>query len=899
MNAYLRKEIRLLLPSFGIALVMALSVWLIPPYSNQGQSRWLWLIIFPMLLCPALLVMMALDSFGREISSNTLANLLAQPISRTRIWWTKTSLLATALLAVFGVWWFSLLMHLPAWFSSNPEGMDDMFMAATLLVLTVFSGGLCSVLIFRQVGAAFWFTLIVPAALAMLTGYCTDKFGDVLSHERNITVVLVTYSIAGYFWARRLFLRAQDVHWTGGNIALPAWFKLPRMFAQSAKLAGRRPRLALIVKEFQLHQSQFIIAGVLALLHLTMIVLRHSYAGLKEAWALEFVAFQFWTLWVVMPLLIGCAAVAEERKLGTLEGQLCLPARRRTQFVIKFGVALGLALFFGFVMPLLFEGGRILPDFSSSFGPGRLFSNGFFSYEDLANNYLTIIKSVLPFLPLLVTAVVFFVIAFYASTLGRNTLQAIGPSILGIIIVWALLLGAMNIEDIVGYPLWQGGLIYVIGAPVLMISLAWLTYWNFKHVLVGWPVWRRNVIVFFTSLGLVMALTTAIYQRSWELLQRLEPSHGATRIAGTDPVRVSSQGWKVSFLFPDGGAWSAKLAFSRPSLWEAVTGNWRLKNILQDGQFFEGTNWSNVGASARDIIALQRDGSLWVSEKPDEPARAQVINATLLNEPVKLVRYGNDSDWKNLVSFLVSPLALKTNGTLWVIGPTNKFIKTWPGLRAFEPRRLGSDSDWAEITTLGNHAVLHKIDGRTFVHPYLNSSPAETLYLGEGIIAERVPGYDRQEWSTLVTVNRPRGIPVHLGLTRSGMLVIASEYRMQKNRFELVTLNSKIGRETNWVALAGNYGPPVTLKEDGTLWLWDFSDYQPSMQPEGFEPIQIGERSDWRGIVSDFGGLIALASDGSVWYWQLINRGDSGDLFPLLCPSRKPQLIGNIFAKSE
>ena len=32
--------------------------------------------------------------------------------------------------------------------------------------------------------------------------------------------------------------------------------------------------------------------------------------------------------YVVMPLLVGSAAVAEERKIGTLESQLCLPANR-------------------------------------------------------------------------------------------------------------------------------------------------------------------------------------------------------------------------------------------------------------------------------------------------------------------------------------------------------------------------------------------------------------------------------------------------------------------------------------------------------------------------------------------------------------------------------------------
>ena len=40
-------------------------------------------------------------------------------------------------------------------------------------------------------------------------------------HNRVVVVVLAAYSIAGFFWARLLFLRAQDVHWTGGTVAMP------------------------------------------------------------------------------------------------------------------------------------------------------------------------------------------------------------------------------------------------------------------------------------------------------------------------------------------------------------------------------------------------------------------------------------------------------------------------------------------------------------------------------------------------------------------------------------------------------------------------------------------------------------------------------------------------------
>ena len=46
----------------------------------------------------------------------------------------------------------------------------------------------------------------------------------------------------------------------------------------------------------------------------------------------------------MMPLLIGCEAVAEERRLGTLEGQLCLPVKRRTQFAVKVVVVVALSI---------------------------------------------------------------------------------------------------------------------------------------------------------------------------------------------------------------------------------------------------------------------------------------------------------------------------------------------------------------------------------------------------------------------------------------------------------------------------------------------------------------------------------------------------------------------------
>src|SRR5262245_8481629 len=111
MNTLARKEIRLLLPSFATALVLTFSVWLVP-HDPSAPGLGALLSVFPFLLCPAMVVMMTLDSFGRELASGTFTNLLAQPISRSRVWRTKTVVLAGALVLVFVAWWLSFLLFL-------------------------------------------------------------------------------------------------------------------------------------------------------------------------------------------------------------------------------------------------------------------------------------------------------------------------------------------------------------------------------------------------------------------------------------------------------------------------------------------------------------------------------------------------------------------------------------------------------------------------------------------------------------------------------------------------------------------------------------------------------------------------------------------------------------------
>lgn len=896
MSGLLKKEIRLLLPSWAAAFVLAQSAWLITDRQHPASDGREVLVGLLFVLGLTLMVLMALSSFGRELGAGMLPNLLAQPVSRVRLWWTKSLLLATAMCSVWLAWWIAFRCN-PN-FATAPGERHQVFVVTTLFTVVAYAGGLWSVLLLRQVAAAFWFTLLIPASLTMLVAYVTTKLESTDAAEPLIIAVLAAYSIAGFLWARRLFLRSQDAHWTGGEIALPGWLRLPRRPTATTAASGHHPRRALLWKELQLHQSQFIIAGFLSVVHVIVILVRPGQETLTDSPIYEFVTYTLWSLWPIMALLIGCAAVAEERKLGTLEAQLCLPVQRRTQFIIKAGVALALALFFGVVMPLLLEGRRTLPSFEraedigQAMRPDALISDNF---AEAVFQVISLLWPLLPFLPLILVSMVLCFASFYASSLARNTLQAIAPAILGIIMIWGLVYGA---ELIAGShnPPWRGPLIYLIGVPALILALAGLAYWNFKRVLLGWPVWRRNLLTFLAVLISVMAVTSAVYHRAWELCLRLEPAHGSERLSRTEFPALHVEGNRIAARLPDG------------RLWQSI---WLYDVMPQEGgrpslinpQMLGGSNWAHVAHSIRqtETVAIQTDGSLWLLETP-HTAIARTNNRLVVgrSEPTQLARIGNGTNWHKVIRTAWSPsfLLLKTDGSLWSWG-TNRFDprQKWPGLAAFEIKRFGEASDWANMACAQSTFLLWKTNGEAWeAESNSRSLKKAAVELAPGFTIRRYPELDRTRWRSLANSGPYQ---IQMGVRDDGTLW---GWGVMAHFLGGPNAGKRIGREMNWAAVtcvqeaAGDL-KVVALKTDGSLWRWDFS-LSRRTDPAAARPFRLSSHNDWVAITGDWTGLVSLAADGSLWHWQFEPRPlhfAGFNIPPLLAASRRPQLLGNVF----
>ena len=318
--------------------------------------------------------------------------------------------------------------------------------------------------------------------------------------------------------------------------------------------------------------------------------------------------------------------MAEERKIGTLEGQFCLPIKRRRQFTIKWLVVLSLSILFGTMMPLLLEGVRILPDFG--FKPDDILvyleRYGYFTSSSAGIIWLALVDTFVSFLPFLVMVAISTSIAalsFYASTLARNTLQALAPAVLGILLTWFLLFGAYSPEEFVNYPLWRGWLFYLIGIPVLLATMGILAYRNYQRMLVGWNTWRKNLLTIAISLTLMIVTTAALYHRVWELLTPLEPPHGVARLANnTESTRIQVNFESITVFLPDGRVWLNRYTLYAPTLFSRMTDNYKIvpNPRFGGGRFLDGTNWADSADCGLDVAGIQRDGSLWVSEKPEQ-----------------------------------------------------------------------------------------------------------------------------------------------------------------------------------------------------------------------------------------------------------------------------------------
>ncbi|HTL16972.1 MAG TPA: hypothetical protein VL793_07035, partial [Patescibacteria group bacterium] len=829
---------------------------------------------------------------------------LTQPVARRKLWTAKTVVLATALASILLALFISnhirvdstieTLKH-TVWRNAfdRPNDRTEYFVrliAGTrrgafletltfggLMVLVGFAGGLWTTLLLRQVTAAFWLTLLVPTSLMLLVGKLLGNFPEPVG-KAGVIAVLIIYSITGLIWAKRLFLGAQDTQWTGGVVSFPVIFTgTPARNTRGSR--SKKVLRALLVREFDAQFVNLLLAAGILVLHLLVIAFRKlnpDYLAVHRSTEMTLEAFPI--LWLAMPLLIGSVAVAEERKSGTLSASLCLPASRAFQFFTRLFVTMFLGIVCGGVFPLLIE--YLAGNLGLGHNPGDLAISG--------KNWSTMMFQVFG-------ASAISGLAFYGSSLARNTLQAIGLGVLACLAGCLVGLGAIRAGELCEVFRWSGPLVQSIGWPILLLTWLLLTFRNSQQLQLDARNWSRNGIAWLAAIVVAAGVTTTLYHRAWEAWMPQEPEHRSFPTVlrnNGEPFNFSPHGWasrakiqsssfRTAALLPDGHLWLSQPKnqaglMVRTDRGIVIT---RMPKGASHSGFVEGSNWKDVAVSWNQTFAIKKDGSLW--------------NLSALKEgEFAPERIGQSSDWDTLCAGVDRFCALKVDGTLWRWGLTFRGLgaNAIPGEMS-TPVQVGTEADWAALCSSQATFAAFK--------------PDSSVWRWNGGSAKHS---QPEPWLT-----GPCSNPVSIALNDQALACVCpdgtlwlgcdssnSQYarltHLQPKRGEMVRWgNDSDWKEIHWVS----WNKAVAIKRDGSLWEWNlnegFSPWSPAVWP-----TMPSRYVDWVCAGSQDDAFLTLAQDGSLCLWGEPMSGayygpDGYDPSRWLMPSRiKARLIENL-----
>jgi alpha-tubulin suppressor-like RCC1 family protein len=608
-------------------------------------------------------------------------------------------------------------------------------------------------------------------------------------------------------------------------------------------------------------QSQYInllIAGGLLVVHVTILVFRKIYADyLATHVTAGMILEAFPLLWLSVPLLVGSVSIAEERKLGTLENLLCLPTTRRFQFILKLGVTIGLGVLLGVVVPVTLEGlARLL---GVATNPSGLWVIN----ASRSTTFLLLFGSI---------GLSFF--SFYASTLTRNTLQALGAgvlvSVLGFVSI-AVAVEPPNLGDVI---LWRGILVGLIGTPVMLLTLLGLAYGNYKRLQVDIRMWNRNAILLALALLSVAGITTTVYHRTWEAWLQLEPTHhffssyyaNRGRHFPANP-KLQATSSRAALLLPDGRLW---LRHRRAKM-EQVQVRAGIVEIPQAGGFWRsgllpGSSWSAVALSDTSCFALQADGSLWDISPDPQDAAAIIVPK----------RVGTDHDWKLISGGAEHFTALKTDGSLWEWGRISAALgKSVDPEKLVTPTRVGTEDDWVAVGDCEDRRYNPAIGTSVAVKSDGSIWRWGRLYSGDKDGSPKWQVAARPEkW-----LRGPAQLPVSVNVWGNAIAIVYEDGTLWLGGYRHLFLGSEKEElaahqmvpweeDANWKEVKMySWDNAVGIKKDGSL--WQFQSLSPPWQKEKWllSRTRPSQYSDWLAVCADRDAFLAFAGDGSVSLW--------------------------------
>lgn len=361
-RAGLVKEIRALLPAWVVCMAAVGAFALLREPGFHAAPNAAFAAAAGLLVCALGSVALGALSIGHEYTQRTLTLLLSQPSSRGRLLLMKLGVLTPMILALCAIA-FGTLFNPGERHPGFNRYWGENWSIATVLVLPALCGLFVApwlTMLCRSPLAGVVFTIVVPiwiGALGEALAVATYGFSpeSMLAPERFKLTVIWTAALgvcavaAVSSW--RMFARLEAIEGHDSHLYLPRWLRGPTIAVAPdfADARHRHPIWLLAKKELRLQQMSFAVSGLYVLGCGMLWWLRHASPGFS---GLPFGALTI-VHSVLMAVVIGSLASAEERQFGTLEWQVLLPVATWKQWAVKAATVFGLAIVLALGLPVL------------------------------------------------------------------------------------------------------------------------------------------------------------------------------------------------------------------------------------------------------------------------------------------------------------------------------------------------------------------------------------------------------------------------------------------------------------------------------------------------------------------------------------------------------------------
>ncbi|MDA7680728.1 hypothetical protein N8633_02955, partial [bacterium] len=601
-----KKDLRLLFPEWITALVLAstpLALFLIGPGTSPNQGN----LQSITLLCLAIgCVWLATAIFGKENNFGTLEPMLSLPITRQQLWREKcfaafTTIGTTTVLYVACI----ELTHLwapPG--AADPRPSDYRNLIGFILLCSVGPALLFTSYLCRS-HEAFWITLLAPFGIVVVVVIATPE--SLEEYQGNILAgILIFYGLVTLWFARKRMLSWEASSPANQNIVI----RLPGLRGKSVARPsqtheGFKAGRSILLKELRTHQLTFVCTLLFAIIYgIAIITLRN------EEWyslVTEELIVNIRLAWLLIPTMIGAAAIAEERHLGVTSWHSTLPVSRLQQWITKILVALGLGFVLGAMVPWPLD---------------YLLLNTMGSAQESAptDPELRLLLKLLGWgSPVFAT-----IVGFYASSMARSLLQGIFFSVL-ITIALFFQMGIANHFINQHATVDPTLLIYLVTALVVGPVMIFHSFQNYPVQQSFRSLVKPLLTIWIVSTCLISSITTAAFSRFWEPWIPMPSIVNRSASANTQAQILQDQ-WGLTILSGSGKLYHLSQQFDdSPSPTPSI-------RPIGPSQI-----WKSIALAHQFRFAINRNGALWTWHRSqDLPQLYRQISGppTLIDSPI-------------------------------------------------------------------------------------------------------------------------------------------------------------------------------------------------------------------------------------------------------------------------